>query len=613
MRKEIYHMPNKVMHARKNHGGTREDQRGAALVTAILVSFLVLTLASALLLTTNMSTTNAISSTDEIQAYYAAEAGLQATLNVLRGNVAPHPNDGTKMNFRNAINVATSNNPSSGEQLSRWLVYNYPSTGTPHRVTLSTEDNGMAFKVLSIEDPDNSTHVVYYTAGAFNGGTPSTSPSIKNLPNNITLIYTPQTSTDITTVIGSPALGTLNFTGVRNNPAPYVDFSDPANQTILTLQISMTSPSSIAGSLPFSVAVKAKLRGTISSTASTVYVDFNSASIEIPPPGTVFTPILTPSGTPPIYSLSLPADGTIRTIQTAVTPGEPGRLIVKVQGYGPHGAYKNLQAMVSRFGVNFDPPATFIIRGNDDLTTASTIDIGSSAAFIYSGVDNSQVGQPLPAFLVTNNPDYTTITNLKTNNSLPITGDPWEPIRMVTLPGQASMLPPFLQTTSDPVSGARAFVQQLRQASQNQFFGCSSVQDSSCDRYYNTRAGDAAPLDFGMSQPKGLLTFVDGDATLPNVGGRGLLIVTGTLTMSGSEPFEGLVLVLGDGVINRSGGGNGISLGAFVLARFGSTGGFLAPTVTSSGSGTSSLQLDRNKVKGALLLAGISTMAVSEY
>ena len=606
-------MPNKVMHARKNHGGTREDQRGAALVTAILVSFLVLTLASALLLTTNMSTTNAISSTDEIQAYYAAEAGLQATLNVLRGNVAPHPDDGTKMNFRNAINVATSNNPSSGEQLSRWLVYNYPSTGTPHRVTLSTEDNGMAFKVLSIEDPDNSTHVVYYTAGAFNGGTPSTSPSTATFnggSGTVKLIYTPQTSTDITTN-PSPALGTLQFSGVKANTS--IDFSLTTNQTILTLQISVTSPSSMAGSLPFSVAVKAKLRGTISSTASTVYLDFNSASIEIPPPGTIFTPVLTASGTPPIYSLSLPADGTIRTIQTAVTPGEPGRLIVKVQGYGPHGAYKNLQAMVSRFGVNFDPPATFIIRGNDDLTTASTIDIGSSAAFIYSGVDNSQVGQPLPAFLVTNNPDYTTITNLKTNNSLPITGDPWEPIRMVTLPGQASMLPPFLQTTSDPVSGARAFVQQLRQASQNQFFGCSSVQDSSCDRYFNTRAGDAAPLDFGMSQPKGLLTFVDGDATLPNIGGRGLLIVTGTLTMSGSEPFEGLVLVLGDGVINRSGGGNGISLGAFVLARFGSTGGFLAPTVTSSGSGTSSLQLDRNKVKGALLLAGISTMAVSEY
>jgi hypothetical protein len=610
------------MRAKNNHINW-QDERGAALITAILVSFLVLALGAALLLTTNMSTTNAISSTDEAQAYYAAEAGLQDALSVLRGNVAPHPNDGTKMNFKNAINVGTSNNPGSGvPQLSRWLNYNYPSTGTANRVTLSpppyTEADGLAYNITGISDPDDSLHVVYFTAGAFNGGTPTTSAStLVNIPNSdgsnsgITLTYTPQTATDITTN-PSPSLGTLQFSGVKNNPPPppSVDFS--VTPTILTLQITLTSPSSASGT-PFSVAVRAKLRGTITSTTSTVYLDFNSSGIEIPPPGVVFTPLLTASGTPPIYSLIIPADNTAKTILTAVSPGEPGRLIVKVVGYGPHGAYKNLQAMVTRFGLNFDPPAAFIVRGHDDLTTPSTIDIGSSAAFIYSGVDNSQVGQPLPAFLVTNSLDYATMTTLKTNNNLPITGDPWEPIRLVTLPGQASMLPSFLQTTSDPVSGSRVFVQQLRTASQGQFFGCSTGQDSSCDRYFNTRAGDAAPIDFGMSQPNGLFTFVDGDATLPSSGGRGLLVVTGTLYMNGNQPFEGLVLVLGDGVINRSGAGNGISLGAFVVARFGSTGGFLAPTVISSGTGTSTLQLDRNKVRSALLLGGVNTISVSEY
>ena len=116
-----------------------------------------------------------------------------------------------------------------------------------------------------------------------------------------------------------------------------------------------------------------------------------------------------------------------------------------------------------------------------------------------------------------------------------------------------------------------------------------------------------------MSQPKGLFTFIDGDATLPNEGGRGLLIVTGTLNINGSTPFEGLVLVLGDGVINRSGGGNGVTLGAFVLAKFGSTGGFLNPSFTSSGSGNSTLQLDRSKVQRALQLGGVYTTAISEF
>src|ERR671919_2490862 len=96
-----------------------------SLVTVLFTSLLILAGALMLVLTTTISVTNAISATDEMQAYYAAEAGLQDALNVLRGNVAPHPNDGTKMNFKNAINIATSNNPTTNTvpKLSRWLVY----------------------------------------------------------------------------------------------------------------------------------------------------------------------------------------------------------------------------------------------------------------------------------------------------------------------------------------------------------------------------------------------------------------------------------------------------------------------------------------------------------
>jgi hypothetical protein len=83
--------------------------------------------------------------------------------------------------------------------------------------------------------------------------------------------------------------------------------------------------------------------------------------------------------------------------------------------------------------------------------------------------------------------------------------------------------------------------------------------------------------------------------------------------MSGSKTFDGLVLVLGDGVINRSGGGSDTNFGAFVVARFLSSGGFLNPTFVSSGSGTSGLQLDRNSVRRGLRLGGVYTLAVSEY
>lgn len=599
-------MQQKLTVVTKGKTHMRNDECGAALITVLLISMLVLALGGALILTTTMSATNAISSTDEVQAYYAAEAGLQAALNVLRGNVAPHPSDGTKMNFKNAINVGTSNNPGSGvPQLSRWLAYDYPTT-TPDRVTLSpgySSANGMAYSITGISDPDNSSKVIYSTAGGFNANSLSTSASTLSLGSGVSVTYTPQSSTDITTN-GNPALGSFSFSGVKSNTS--IAFA--TLPTSLTLQVTQTGPLPIGTSTPISVSVKATFSGSITATSSIVSLNFINQSIEIAGIGTLFTM--------PNQTLQLPVNGTVTTLQTAVSSPEPGRLIVKVVGFGPHGASKNLQMMISRFGISYDPLATMVIRGaGNDSTPASAISIGSSANYVYSGLDNAG-GQPLPAFLVTTDPDYTTLSTLKSNNPTGVQGDPTgliNPLKEVTLPANLAALPIWLQTTSDPISGTRAFVDQLRQAARQQFNGCTSGQTSSCDRYFNMTAGDSAPSDFGATATDGLFTFVDGDVSLPSSGGKGLLVVTGTLSMSGSQTFDGLVLVLGGGVLDRSGGGSGWSHGAFVVAKFDSTGGFLAPHFTSSGSGSSTLQLDRSKVKTALRLGGAPVLSVSEF
>jgi hypothetical protein len=582
----------------------RSSERGAALIMVLFTSLLILAAALMLVLTTTMSATNAISATDEMQAYYAAEAGLQNALNVLRGNVAPHPNDGTKMNFKNAINVGTSNNPDSGiAQLSRWLVYNYP-TGTPNRVTLSPNyslTEGIAYAISGITDPDNSREVIYSTAGAFNSSSISTSQTTLSLGGGNSITYTPQSSTNITTN-GSPALGAISFS-VKPNVNPSISLS-----STLTLQITQSAPLPVGTTVPISTSIKGTFSGTISAQSSMVLLTFANQTIEIPGSGTLFTM--------PAQTIQLPVDGTVTSLQTAVNSPEPGRLVVKVIGYGPHGASKNLQMMVSRFGIDYDPPATFVVRGaGNDSTAASTISIGNSANYVYSGNDNSR-GQPLPAFLVTTTPDYNNLSTLKSNNPNALDGDSTgliPKLQQVTMPSGVAVLPKWLQTTSDPVFGARAFVDRLRTAAQQQFSGCGSGMSSSCDRYFNTAAGDAAPTDFGAGTTDGLFTFVDGDVSLPSSGGKGLLVVTGTLSMNGSQTFDGLVLVLGGGVLDRSGGGNGTSLGAFVVAKFDATGDFLAPTFTSSGSGTSWLQLDRNKIKMALRLGGVPVLSVSEF
>ena len=77
-------------------------ERGAALITSVLLSLLLLAAGGTLILTATMTGITARDSTAEMQAYYAAEAGVSKTLEVLRGNVQSNP-AGTKASFRNVV------------------------------------------------------------------------------------------------------------------------------------------------------------------------------------------------------------------------------------------------------------------------------------------------------------------------------------------------------------------------------------------------------------------------------------------------------------------------------------------------------------------------------
>src|SRR5712691_3164819 len=136
----------------------RSSERGAALITMLLVSILILTAGGTLIMVTATSATNTVDVASEMQAYYAAEAGTQAVLNVLRGNVQPNPVFATdpsggfapenKITFRKAVTVSTSNvsGDTVAPRLSRWMSYD--TSYNPARVTISSSYNpmnGMAF------------------------------------------------------------------------------------------------------------------------------------------------------------------------------------------------------------------------------------------------------------------------------------------------------------------------------------------------------------------------------------------------------------------------------------------------------------------------------------
>lgn len=114
----------------------RPNEKGAALITAVLLSLLLLAAGGTLILTTTMTGITARDSTAEMQAYYAAEAGVARTLEVLRGNVESNPS-GTRASFHNVLCSKTLWTATSG---------GYVNVAT---------DGSTRFKVDEIIDPDN--------------------------------------------------------------------------------------------------------------------------------------------------------------------------------------------------------------------------------------------------------------------------------------------------------------------------------------------------------------------------------------------------------------------------------------------------------------------------
>ena len=268
----------------------------------------------------------------------------------------------------------------------------------------------------------------------------------------------------------------------------------------------------------------------------------------------------------------------------------PDRLLVRVTGFGPKGARKRMELWVDRHIFDYSPMATILMRGNDDNTTPlSGFAIGNSNSKDYSGIDNFDPTNSLPVFGVTNGNDLTAVTN-EVNSAKPSTvtggGNPKE--KQFT----NSQLPDFLKTADQ----ARSFLTSMQ---------ATAVTNG---RYYTS-----TPASFGTtSNPK--LTFVDGDATLSD--GAGLLIVTGRLTQSGNVPFQGLILVLGEGYFERDGTGSSDTLGAIIIAKFDRNtpgGPFLSPTYDMNGGGSGTTRYDSDSVDKALSLVGLRSMGVREY
>jgi hypothetical protein len=635
----------------------RRDERGAALIMMLLISMLLLAAGGALIMTTAMSTTTVYESTPEMQAYYAAETGLEDVLTVLRGNVPPQsagvvapaastPSsvlasvsnfassafdafmptahaattttgtttggdipDSQKINLRRAVDHAFSDHPDDPVgapdlRLSRWLDYDYTPPGGAYADRVTLNDNyspltGTAYRVL-LSDPDNSTSVGFTTTGLFKSAGPAATVSANGQSitfNNVlgagvgtaTITYVPRTVATATNSYPATntTLGSFNIssTGLGATIPPGVTFQ---------LNVNQNAPWQ-ATSAPFI----ATLSGLINpvSLLNTLQVGFQKDSLRVD--GTLIR-ITNLVGR--ILSLLTPPAGGSVPIQASVTAPEPKRVLVRSTGIGPRGANKILEMLITRANLDFEAPATLTLRGASDCS-APTFATGNSGAKEYTGEDVNGNDPQRPAFAVTAC-DY---DNAVAGTSKPetVSGPPQVGIldsgtaagSMSTAPVET---PGFLQTPNN----ARQYLNELEAAARSQ------------GRYYSPGSGSAMTVNSGTATNP-VFTFVDGDCNLD--GGAGLLVVTGNLNMSGNPSFDGVILVLGGGSVNRDGGGSGNINGSMVISSFQRTWPaadddpaisnnieypFLAPSFNTNGGGNSTMQYSSTAVARAMAALG---------
>jgi hypothetical protein len=93
------------------------------------------------------------------------------------------------------------------------------------------------------------------------------------------------------------------------------------------------------------------------------------------------------------------------------------------------------------------------------------------------------------------------------------------------------------------------------------------------------------------------ITYVNGDFNFGSNSGAGVLVVTGTLNITGNSSFDGLILVIGQGVITESGGGGGQFNGSIFLAKtnastspYAQLATLQSPLIQWNGGGTNGIQ-----------------------
>ena len=291
----------------------------------------------------------------------------------------------------------------------------------------------------------------------------------------------------------------------------------------------------------------------------------------------------------------------------------PRYLVVRSVGRGPRGAVKVMEMMLDDYAFDFTARAAVALHSHDtDNVGMSTFSIGESAPHLWNGNDLAGLAPNLAAFAVTNTADYDAGDGFGPKNGTPPNAQGVAESVISNDGGNvigASQLKKLSNSELDwwlkDAMSARVFLTQMR------------AKAVSANRFFTSDPGDIGT----DASPK--FTFIDGDIDLTGKSdsGAGLMIVTGKYTQKGSASFHGLVLALGEGIVERN-GTPGLA-GALVLAKFQhnwdaltlsytGTGGFGAPSLSTSGGGNSLVGYNSDWVRRAMESLGSRVVGIVE-
>ena len=548
---------------------SNDPERGAALMTVLIATLLLGTACIALLTAVGYSSRNNSDALSEAKAYWAAESGLQATINYLRHT----PN----MTYTTALTQQSLNT----------LPVSAGNVGTETSYT------------VQIEDPDGALPYNFYTSASFRPPVPTTSPTP---PPVAEARYTPPG-------ICIPSCTAINRTEVAFTPqstAQEAIFPNTTNYPLGTFQVSYagTGASSIPAGIIFRIeyyitsprAAHRTIRGYIAPSANpgpnkTVQLSFESEEYELI--GSLVevcgsTAIIGTPGTSQdmctnVGAFNLSTLSTSKNIYANITDAEPYRLKVTSTGAGPYQARKQLEGIIIKD----------LVAGFPYTAALTMLGPGAQLEFeqgqgnpIYCGYDQGYVpGQNVPP-----NANCVPNTTLPSAPSIGVSDPAGLEEVYRDLSNPLPNPPPDIITDGPDWQHSAAamheFITELRNRARQGSTGSLYIPDTNGP---NTATSLDNYTIGNHSTGKGL-TFCEGSCTVGPRQGGGILVVNGDFKYNGNFDFRGTIIVIGS--MERLGAGNGAIVGGVIIAPYDANNlaaGFGSPSFTTNGGGTSDI------------------------